>query len=568
MISHNLNINEEILIKIMEESQIPGVSIAYIDANGIIETKQLGITHPHSKNRVENETVFGVASLSKVVFAYLILKLCQQGDISLNMKINEILPFKDIANDFCEEYSLKWKRIPGDEKLFESLTVGMVLTHTTGLPNDTIGFDFIPGTEYGYSGIAMVYLQKVIEKLLSADLETIAKKYVFDPLRMNHSSFQQKYDLKLLFNDTKRTTNTLYIESTPDGLIYEVIGLDNKLKKGFIGWNQFGKYFPHNIDKIILEKAKLLPTILNLTAKKGHTQRYNPSPVAANSLFTTPYDYALLINAWMHDKQLQDTFTPLISMITDSWAKAVGVQKKDLEKVGWGLGMGLQLDEKGAAISAYHSGDMNEWRAWVAINMNDKKMKTAIIYFTNSKNGHVLAEHIISPHVRLNNALNYFSKKYGFAIKHEPDWRNKEQERFKTIRIYSETGSNKNIKKGSLFFNQHHDGIIMQQRFRFYSAPEIGIDGGSVEYSLNDTLSFVLKGDSKAGPSLVLKVDGHKMQRISIEKQEAYKIMSMAEEKPLKLLELVQWLKDKDEKSWSELANNIELNSKTGLKHN
>ncbi len=56
------------------------------------------------------------------------------------------------------------------------------------------------------------------------------------------------------------------------------------------------------------------------------------------------------------------------------------------------------------ASRAYHSGDMNEWRAWVAMNLEDK---SAIVYFSNSHNGHILADSIIYPEVEIDNVLNY-----------------------------------------------------------------------------------------------------------------------------------------------------------------
>jgi hypothetical protein len=55
---------------------------------------------------------------------------------------------------------------------------------------------------------------------------------------------------------------------------------------------------------------------------------------------------------------------------------------------------------------------MDEWRACVAIDLETKK---GIVYFSNSKNGNILTDHIINQNVTLEAALNNFFQKFGFA---------------------------------------------------------------------------------------------------------------------------------------------------------
>lgn len=430
-----LNIDENKIGEIMQAATIPGVAIAFVDNEGNISTKEMGVTYHGSNTRITPETTFGVASLSKVVFAFMVLKLVEKGKISLDTKLNNILSLET----FCKQNNFPYVKEWGDERRAQSLTIGMVLSHTTGLPNDTpVKFEFEPGKEYGYSGIGMMYLQKVLEIDLKQDLETLMQEHVFKELKMHHSTFQKNYTISLL-EDKNRTYNTFYIFSSPTGLIYEVIGLDNKLKKGFLPWTQFPAKFPHDVDQIINEKEKYIEPILELTDKKGHTITAIRSANAANSLHTTPNDYAKFIYAWLQDEKMLYAFKSQINMTNDTWAKEMGVPGKDLKNVAWGLGVGLQKDSKGKVISIYHSGDMNEWRAWVGGNIEDEKNKTAIVYFTNSKNGHVLAKPILSHHVKLEQVLTYFSEKYGFAIDYEDGWQDKENKRFKKIGPYLRT---------------------------------------------------------------------------------------------------------------------------------
>ena len=75
----------------------------------------------------------------------------------------------------------------------------------------------------------------------------------------------------------------------------------------------------------------------------------------------------------------------------------------------------MQTKKQGESIEvtrAYHTGDMNEYRAIVAMNLQDK---TAIVYFANSRNGHILADQIIAPNVELADGLSAFFQEWGFA---------------------------------------------------------------------------------------------------------------------------------------------------------
>lgn len=409
---------------------IPGISVGFVNGSEV-STKEIGFTDKSCMTKVNSETIFGAASLSKPVFTYLVLKLVQNGILDLNQRLEIILPF----NKFCKENEFTWTKSDANIKRLNSLNINMILSHTSGLdlPKEgPIRFLFEPGTEYAYSNLALYYLQKVIEAHTHSTLEELSQKYIFgtDALDMKHSTFYRKYELCLMSED-KRLAGKIYLNETSLGLQYEVIGLDGKLKNNVIAWNELPCDFPKKAVDIVSSQEKFLKILLHHTASEGHTTA--PAPVAVNSLYTTAYDYGRFVKAWMNDPNeiMQKAFQPIIFLTKDAWAQELEVSTKDLEKVAWGLGFGLQIN--GERVVAYHSGDMNQWRAWVAM---DLKNKTAIVYFANSKYGHLLAEQIISPNIELEHVFNYFFQKYGFARKIEPDWLKKEKAQLDHIDEY------------------------------------------------------------------------------------------------------------------------------------
>jgi CubicO group peptidase (beta-lactamase class C family) len=65
--------------KMMEEAKVPGLSIAIIKDAKLRWRKGFGAKDRVSKELVSEDTMFEAASMSKPVFAYAVMKLCERG---------------------------------------------------------------------------------------------------------------------------------------------------------------------------------------------------------------------------------------------------------------------------------------------------------------------------------------------------------------------------------------------------------------------------------------------------------------------------------------------------------
>jgi CubicO group peptidase (beta-lactamase class C family) len=151
--------------------------MAVVQSGRIIWTGAFGTLSDSAGTPVDTATVFEAASLSKPVFAYLVLRMVDRGEFDLDRPLHEMLGYPRLAHD--ERY----KRI----------TARMVLNHGTGLPNwggEQLTLEFDPGTSLGYSGEGFVYLQKVVEHVTDRPVEELARNEVFEPLGMTRSSFR------------------------------------------------------------------------------------------------------------------------------------------------------------------------------------------------------------------------------------------------------------------------------------------------------------------------------------------------------------------------------------------
>lgn len=140
---------DEFFGDLMDTLGIPGMSIAIVNSSEIVYHQSLGIKELETDDRVEAQTLFEAASLSKPLFAYFVMQQVEKGSLTLDKPLYEYLPYEDIAHD--ERYKM--------------ITARMVLSHTTGFPNwraDTLEIQFEPGTQFQYSGEGYKYLAQVL----------------------------------------------------------------------------------------------------------------------------------------------------------------------------------------------------------------------------------------------------------------------------------------------------------------------------------------------------------------------------------------------------------------------
>ena len=173
---------ERLVPLLMKEHHVPGVSIALVKDRKVAWTKAWGVADAKTGTPATTATLFEVASMTKPVFAYVALKLVEEGTLDLERPLADVVDLPSV---------------PGQPELAR-ITPRMVLSHTSGLPNWRPGGEerdgplpvlFEPGSRFGYSGEAMYQLQRVVEKLTGQPLEEYAKPALFAPLGMERSSF-------------------------------------------------------------------------------------------------------------------------------------------------------------------------------------------------------------------------------------------------------------------------------------------------------------------------------------------------------------------------------------------
>ena len=294
---------------LFEHGGTPGLSIAFVRDGQVHTSVALGRRRADTPGEVGADTVFEAASLSKPVFAWIVLELVEQGVLDLDQPLEGYFAYPDLAHD----------------ERAQLVTARQVLSHTSGLPNwrrggSRLEFTLDPGTAWAYSGEGFVWLQRVVEHVTERSLQDLAQERVFGPLGMTDSSF--------VWRET------------------------------------FEEDCAHGHRPIGVAYSKVHPELGN----------------SAHSLHTTASDYARFLAATLAALKAKDGF------MRGALAPAVEVSPG----VAWGLGWGLQQDERGAAI--WHWGHNGGYRAFV---IGDPERGTGLVYFTNGDDGLSILEAVL-----------------------------------------------------------------------------------------------------------------------------------------------------------------------------
>lgn len=179
-------ITEEKIRTLMQEENVPGTQIVHVK-NGKSTSYNLGEKKYNSGDMVTAETLFQAASMTKVVAAFAMLRLFDQGVFELDVPLSDYWTYDRLK----------------DDPYLNEITARMVLNHTSGLPNwarnKPLKVGFKPGTDYQYSGEGFFYLQQVLEHLTGKSFEDIVENEVFIPFDMKESSLLYDEEKDVLY---------------------------------------------------------------------------------------------------------------------------------------------------------------------------------------------------------------------------------------------------------------------------------------------------------------------------------------------------------------------------------
>jgi CubicO group peptidase (beta-lactamase class C family) len=190
----------EVLKALAEKHDVCGVAVAVVRAGKVEQTEAASACR--RLPQTAPDSIFQAASLSKPVFAYVVLKMAEQGKIDLDAPVMRYLPQGYSFRPYPFLSNFDAKTSPVTDPRLGVTTVRMLLNHTSGLPNwsdGPLGFDFAPGSHWQYSGEGYVLLQRAVEAITRTRLDVLMDSYALRPFAMSDSSYVWRSDFEAHF---------------------------------------------------------------------------------------------------------------------------------------------------------------------------------------------------------------------------------------------------------------------------------------------------------------------------------------------------------------------------------
>ncbi len=210
----------------MDDWNVPGMAVAIVKDGRLVFARGYGYADEARKKAVQPDSLFRIASVSKPITAVAILKLAEQGKLSLSDKAFEILDDLEPPTGASPDSRL------GD------ITIEHLLTHAAGWDIDRLGYDpmfdlhrtaaealgtsrpadaeaiirymmgerlnFAPGSRFAYSNLGYNALGRVIEAITGSSYESYVKSSILRPMgitrmQIGHTKLTQRASGEVLY---------------------------------------------------------------------------------------------------------------------------------------------------------------------------------------------------------------------------------------------------------------------------------------------------------------------------------------------------------------------------------
>ncbi len=192
---------------VLAQHGIVGGGIAIVHGQQPATEFFFGVMRSGTYRRVDSETSYNWASITKTMTAIAVMQLRDRGKLSLD--------------DPAVRYVPELRQVHDDFGPIDAITIRDLLTHSAGFRNPTWPWDcddatncgwqpfeptqwaqiaamlpythvaFSPGTQWSYSNLGYVFLGQIIERLTGDDYEVYIDKNILMPLSMTRSYFDR-----------------------------------------------------------------------------------------------------------------------------------------------------------------------------------------------------------------------------------------------------------------------------------------------------------------------------------------------------------------------------------------
>lgn len=176
-----------IIKKMMEQQKITGLSLAVVKDGKATVNKGYGLANAEHKVAVSSETVFRLASISKQFFATAIMKLQEEGKLSIEDFVHKFFPdapetWRPINLKHLMSHSSGLKREAPAYNNYKIQPDLLLIKSAYSLP-----LDYKTGEKYQYCNLGYFMLAEIITQVSGKPWQEYIHEKLFVPAGMNNS---------------------------------------------------------------------------------------------------------------------------------------------------------------------------------------------------------------------------------------------------------------------------------------------------------------------------------------------------------------------------------------------
>ena len=192
----------------MSRTGIPGLGAALVIEGEVVWSGGYGYADRSAGLRATGDTVFLIASISKVVTATAVMQLVERGLVGLDDAIEQHLsievrvpghPDASITPRMLLTHSASIRDnervadqlyVDGDSDIpLDEFLADYLLTDGAYYDADRNFYDEVPGTRHGYSGVGFALLGLLVESVSGMPFEDYCQAELFEPMGMTRTSW-------------------------------------------------------------------------------------------------------------------------------------------------------------------------------------------------------------------------------------------------------------------------------------------------------------------------------------------------------------------------------------------
>ena len=233
------------ITEVMAEHDVPAVGIAMVDETGPVLVDAWGKANVDEDVEADADSLFRIGSTSKMFVALSVLKLVEEGRLSLDDRLADLAPEIEFENPWEEtnpvllahllEHTTGWDDIHLPEYAHNDPTPATLREGLDFHPHSRIS-RWVPGTRSSYCNSGPPVAAYIVQKVTGQDFEEYVRESFWEPMGMETMTYR-------LSDDVRSKGVTLYQDGIPQEYWHIVMRPSGSINASPVDMAKFASFF-------------------------------------------------------------------------------------------------------------------------------------------------------------------------------------------------------------------------------------------------------------------------------------------------------------------------------------